>query len=67
MGTTDAARAEFKEKLQSLSFRHRPTDRKVTVDHTDTAVVTTTEKDNSQDVHVVMNDCVRPHWKDPVE
>lgn len=52
---------EFQEKLRSLSFVGRPTASKRTVDHTDTAVVTTTTKDESQDVHVAMRDAIRPH------
>lgn len=52
---------EFQDKLRSLSFVGRPTASKKTVDHTDTAVVTTTTKDESQDVHVRMRDAVRPH------
>lgn len=59
----DAPDPEFREKLRSLSFVGRPTTSKKIVDHTDTAVVETTVKDESQDVHVVMNDCIRPHWK----
>lgn len=55
----------FKEKLRSLSFVSRPTRSKRITDHTDTAVVHTTVKDESQDVRVVLNDCVRPHWKEP--
>lgn len=51
----------FQAKLRSLSFVGRPTASKRTVDHTDTAVVTTTTKDESQDVHVHMRDAVRPH------
>lgn len=51
----------FKEKLRSLSFVGRPTASKRTVDHTDVAVVTTTTKDESQDVHVRMTEAVRPH------
>lgn len=53
--------AEFKEKLRSLNFGHRPTEKKTTVDRTDTAWVTTTEKSDSQDVHVALTDAVRPH------
>lgn len=53
--------AEFKEKLRSLSLIGKPTSSKVIVDHTDTAVVHTTVKNESQDVRVVLNDAVRPH------
>lgn len=53
--------SEYGDKLRSLSFVGRRTPHKVLTDHTDTAVVHTTVKDNSQDVRVVMNDCVRPH------
>lgn len=52
---------EFQDKLRSLSLIGKPTASKKTVDHTDTAVVTTTTKDESQDVHVAMRDAVRPH------
>lgn len=52
---------EFREKLRSLSFVGKKTSSKTIVDHTDTAVVHTTVKDESQDVRVVMNDAVRPH------
>lgn len=53
--------AEFKEKLRSLSLIGKSTPSKVIVDHTDTAVVHTTVKDESQDVRIVINDAVRPH------
>lgn len=52
---------EFKEKLRSLSFVGQPVGQKVTVDRTDTAWVKTTEKNESQDVHVTLTDAVRPH------
>lgn len=52
---------EFQEKLRSLSFMGTKTESKQIVDHTDTAVVRTTVKDESQDVHVVLRDAVRPH------
>lgn len=51
----------YQEKIRSLALVGRPTASKKTVDHTDTAVVTTTTKDESQDVHVRMRDAVRPH------
>jgi hypothetical protein len=56
-----ATDAEFVEKLRSIQFLGHRTPSKTMVDHTDTAVVRTTVKDESQDVHVVMNDAVRPH------
>lgn len=56
-----AVDVEFQEKLRSVSFVGKPTPAKKTVDHTDTAVVTTTTKDESQDVHVRMTAPVRPH------
>lgn len=61
---SDAERAAdlaFVEKLRTLSFSARPTTSKRIVDHTDTAIVTTTEKAESQDVHVAMREPVRPH------
>lgn len=61
MPDTDADVREFQEKLRSLSFNGRRTPSKTIVDHTDTAVVHTTVKDESQDVRVVMKDAVRPH------
>lgn len=59
--TTSVEDLAFQEKLRSLSFVGRPTASKKTIDHTDQAVVTTTTKDESQDVHVLMRDAVRPH------
>lgn len=56
--------SEYRDKLRSLAFVGKPVPSKVTVDHTDTAVVRTTEKSESQDVHVVMNDPVRPHCQE---
>lgn len=45
----------YKEKLRSLGFRARKPSNKVTVDHTDTAIVTTTEHwEDRQDCHVNM-------------
>lgn len=54
----------YQEKLRSLTFVGKSTHSKITIDHTDTAVVHTTEKNESQDVHVVMNDPVRPHCEE---
>lgn len=51
----------FKEKLHSISFVSKHTKSKKIIDHTDTAVVTTTVKDESQDVNVTLTDCIRPH------
>lgn len=51
----------FKDKIKSISFGHRPVGQKVTVDDTGTAVVTTTTKDETQDVNVLVKDAVRPH------
>lgn len=56
-----AVDVEFKEKLRSLSLHGRKTPSKKTVDHTDTAVVTTTTRDESQDVNVRLTEPVRPH------
>lgn len=45
----------YKEKLKSLGFRARKPSPKVTVDHTDTAIVTTTEHwHDRQDCNVSM-------------
>jgi hypothetical protein len=55
MDDEEKAKQEFKEKLRSLSFRSRQPGPKVSVDHTDTAVVTTTEHwEDRQDLHVNM-------------
>lgn len=54
---------EFKEKIRSLSFVGAPVASKVTYDHTDTAVVRTTEKNESKDIAVHMGTPVTPHWK----
>ena len=59
--TATDADADFREKIRSINFGHRPVGQKKTVDHTDTAIVTTTTKDETQDVHVAMRDAVRPH------
>lgn len=59
--------SEYRDKLRSLSFVGTPVASKVTTDHTDTAVVTTTEKNESQDVHVSLDRPVTPHWKEPAE
>lgn len=60
---SDTAEMTYGAQLRAkgLSFVAKPTPSKTIVDHTDTAVVRTTVKDESQDVHVVMSDCVRPH------
>lgn len=56
--------AEYREKLRSLSFVSTPVTSKVTKDRTDTAWVKTTEKDESQDIHVSLDKPVTPHWKE---
>lgn len=62
-----ALSAEYREKLRSLSFVGTPVPSKVTFDHTDTAVVRTTEKDETQDIHVAVDRPVTPHWKDDAQ
>lgn len=56
-----ASDAEFVEKLRSLNFMGRRTPSKQSVDHTDTAIVTTTTMDERQDVNIAIRDAVRPH------
>ena len=56
--------SEYRDKLRSLAFVGQRVPSKVTVDHTDTAIVRTTEKAESQDVHLILNDAVRPHRED---
>lgn len=58
---------EYRDKLRSLSFRGTPVASKVTYDHTDTTVVRTTEKNESQDIHVAVNEPVRAHRSDYVK
>lgn len=50
---TEAEIQAYKEKLQSLGWRAKKPNPKVTIDHTDTAIVTTTEHWNDrQDTNV---------------
>lgn len=55
--------AEYREKLRSLSFVGTPVLQKVTHDHIDNGVVRTTEKNETQDITVMLDKPVTPHWK----